>query len=330
MAHVSEIRIFAATISATPLDEAYQGGTYFFVPMSTYTKQPLRVDEQIEMLKRRGLHFDDESAAIEKLKVISYFRLANYWKPMESDKQRHVFKADSKFADVVALYDFDKELRSLIFSAVQSIEIALRTKVVQIVSSEHGPFWFAEEALFSHSSIFSLCLARIKSELERSKEDFLLEHFVRYDEPPYPPAWKTLEVTSLGTLSKLYCNLSDNHLKKRIAKELGLPQHLYLESWIKSLSVLRNCVAHHARIWNRKYPWKPQLPRKLPHSWIEGKGVLQEKLYAQLCCIAYLMDAIQPDNTFKLRLKELLADHPIVDVAAMGFTKGWHDEALWA
>ncbi|WP_353955686.1 hypothetical protein [uncultured Odoribacter sp.] len=35
-------------------------------------------------------------------------------------------------------------------------------------------------------------------------------------------------------LSKLYCNLSDNNLKKQIARELGLPQHLYLESWIKN------------------------------------------------------------------------------------------------
>lgn len=86
---------------------------------------------------------------------------------------------------------------------------------------------------------------------ETLKRRFLIEHYAKYDTPPYPPAWKTLEVSSFGTLSKLYCNLSDNNLKKQIARELGLPQHLYLESWIKSLSVLRNCIAHHARIWNR-------------------------------------------------------------------------------
>lgn len=87
------------------------------------------------MLKNRGLLFDDEQAAVECLKIISYFRLANYWKPMESDKVNHVFKPKSKFENVVTLYNFDKELRTLIFSAIQSIEIALRTKVIQIVSS---------------------------------------------------------------------------------------------------------------------------------------------------------------------------------------------------
>lgn len=283
----------------------------------------------MSMLKNRGLLFDDEQAAVECLKIISYFRLANYWKPMESDKMNHVFKPKSKFENVVTLYNFDKELRTLIFSAIQSIEIALRTKVIQIVSSNCGAFWFADESLFSNVTIFSKCLSNIEEELKRSKEDFLIEHFAKYDTPPYPPAWKTLEVSSFGTLSKLYCNLADNNLKKQIAREFGLPQHLYLESWIKSLSVLRNCIAHHARIWNRKYPWKPQLPKKLQNPWIQNKAVSQEKLYAQLCCVAYLMDAIRPSNNFKRNLKALLSEYSIVDSAAMGFPKLWYNEPLW-
>lgn len=220
-------------------------------------------------------------------------------------------------------------MRTLIFSAIQSIEIALRTKVIQIVSSNCGAFWFADESLFSNTKIFSKCLSNIEEELKRSKEDFLIEHYAKYDTPPYPPAWKTLEVSSFGTLSKLYCNLSDNNLKKQIARELGLPQHLYLESWIKSLSVLRNCIAHHARIWNRKYPWKPQLPKKLQNPWIQDKVISQEKLYAQLCCIAYLLDTICPNNCFKKNLKKILSEYSIVDVAAMGFPKLWYNEPLW-
>ena len=108
----------------------------------------------------------------------------------------------------------------------------------------------------------------------------------------------------------------------------GLPQHLYLESWIKSLSVLRNCIAHHARIWNRKYPWKPQLPKTLQNPWIHGR-VSQEKLYAQLCCVAYLMDVIRPDNDFKQKLKALLRAYTLVDTAAMGFSESWQSEPLW-
>ena len=273
--------------------------------------------------------FDNEQEAVEYLKIISYFRLASYWKPMENDKLKHIFKPNSKFENVVTLYNFDKELRTLIFSAIQSIEIALRTKIIQIVSSNYGAFWFTEKSLFTNTTIFSKCLLNIEEELKRSKEDFLIEHFAKYDNPPYPPAWKTLEVSSFGTLSKLYCNLADNNLKKQIARELGLPQHLYLESWIKSLSVLRNRIAHHARIWNRKYPWKPQIPQKLQSPWIQNSTISHEKLYAQLCCIGYLLNAIHPNNNFKQKLKILLSKYSIVDISAMGFPKLWYNEALW-
>lgn len=46
---------------------------------------------------------------------------------MESDKMNHVFKPKSRFENVVTLYNFDRDLRTLIFSVIQSIEIALRT-----------------------------------------------------------------------------------------------------------------------------------------------------------------------------------------------------------
>ena len=58
----------------------------FYAPMVTYAKQSLSIADQMEILKSRGILFDDEQAAIECLKIISCFRLANYWKPMESDK----------------------------------------------------------------------------------------------------------------------------------------------------------------------------------------------------------------------------------------------------
>ena len=65
--------------------------------MRTYIKRPLEIQEQIEILKERGLIFLNEESATNKLKQISYFRLANYWKPMEQDKILHTFKPQSTF-----------------------------------------------------------------------------------------------------------------------------------------------------------------------------------------------------------------------------------------
>jgi len=54
---------------------------------------------------------------------------------------------------------------------------------------------------FNNYSIYQTCLDNIQVELDRSKEEFLQEHFIKYDTPSMPPVWKTLEVVSFGTLS---------------------------------------------------------------------------------------------------------------------------------
>lgn len=297
--------------------------------MRTYTKRPLEIHEQIAALKERGLVFLQEENAINRLKQVSYFRLANYWKPMEQDKNQHTFKPQSTFENALSLYYFDKELRNLLFSSIQTIEIALRTKMIHHVSLQYGPFWFADNDVFADQNIFNKCLDNLQNELKRSKEDFIYEHYAKYDNPIYPPAWKTLEVSSLGTLSKLYCNLSDIKLKKKIAREFGLPQHIYLESWVKSLSVLRNCIAHHARLWNRKFPWKPQLPKKLSSNWINNTAIQQEKLYSQLCCINYLLKGLSDNTELSSKIQLLLEQYPNIDISAMGFPENWKEEPLW-
>jgi abortive infection bacteriophage resistance protein len=136
-----------ATNSATlPADQRTRAELLFYISME-YTKQPIDFPQQLELLKERGLIVSNDADALKQLGIISYFRLANYLRPMESDKQTHNFKPNSSFDNALSLYYFDKELRALIFTAVQSIEIALRTKVIHYVSLKYGAFWFADENL---------------------------------------------------------------------------------------------------------------------------------------------------------------------------------------
>lgn len=190
-------------------------------------------------------------------------------------------------------------------------------------------FWFTDPALAFNVTLFSANLIHIKTEISRSKEDFIQEHFAKYASPDVPPAWKALEVVTFGTLSKLYFNLNDNEIKKVIASEFHLPHRKFLDSWIKSMAVLRNIIAHHARLWNRNFPSIPLLPHRLPYSWVETSGLMTQKLYPQLCVLAYLENAIHPLNTFVGDLKRLLCRYPNVDVSAMGFPPDWENQPLW-
>ena len=162
------------------------------------------------------------------------------------------------------LYRFDAELRNLLFSAIQLIEISLRAKIINRFSLAHGAFWFIDPTMAIDQHKYSDNLNTLERELARSKDDFIQEHFVKYGHDKFPPTWKLLDLTSFGTLTKLYFNFADRRVKKQIARSYGVPQHEILESWMKAVNTLRNACAHHNRIWNRIMPVMPQIPTNHP------------------------------------------------------------------
>lgn len=294
-----------------------------------YAKVPLSVADQISLLKDRGLTISDDTYAKEQLSIISYFRLADYLRPFEKDHTLHTFKSDATFERAVTLYYFDKELRALIFTAIQSIEIALRSKMINHCALKYGAHWFMDFKWFRKRSIFMSTLEKIKGDVERSKEEYIKAYYKDYSSPILPPAWKTLEVITFGSLSKMYENLKEKIIKRDIARALHVPTHLILENWIQCTAVMRNLCCHHNRVWNRSFAIKPQLPKRLPGKWITATEVRPTKLYWQLCIFQYLEDAIHPKNTFRQQLKCLLTKYPSVDVTAMGFPTDWKETVLW-
>ena len=118
---------------------------------------------------------------------------------MQSDKVNHVFKPSSRFEDVVAFYSFDSELRLLVFNAIERVEIALRTRMINHLSHEVDPWWFENFSIFKNSSAFAENLQSIDRDLKHSKEVFIDQHYQKYHaDRRRPPAWKTLEVVSFG------------------------------------------------------------------------------------------------------------------------------------
>ena len=115
-------------------------GLRFLYGYMNYDKQPINIDEQLALLQNRGLMIEDVATAKLQLRNISYFRIASYLRYIEQDRQHHLYKSGNTFEQAINLYLFDKELRQLIFKAIQDIEISLRTKMIQVFSMEHGTF----------------------------------------------------------------------------------------------------------------------------------------------------------------------------------------------
>ena len=298
-----------------------------------YHKPTIPVKDQIQLLKSRGLLMGDESLAEHYLNNISYYRLAGYWWPMQADKVNHLFKTNSRFEDVVALYSFDSELRLLLFNAIKRIEIGLRTRMINHLAHEVDPWWFENPSIFKNKLAFAVNLKAIDRDLKNSKEVFIRQHYQKYHaDSRRPPAWKTLEVVSFGLLSKLYGNLGSHiESKDTIAKEINTVNHTFLRTWLQSLSQIRNICAHHGRLWNKNLPGRPKLLPRPPAPWLTLVPPVSQHhaLYVHVCCMKYLLDAISPGHRFTLKLKTLFCKYPSVDLDALGFSKIWDKEPLW-
>ena len=296
-----------------------------------YDKKTFTIDEHIQQLRERGLSITDDVLARHYLTHVSYYRLAGYWWPMQIDKEKHEFKANSKFEDAVSLYNFDRELRILLFDVIEKIEISLRTKLIYHLSHEFDPWWFQNTTVFQNSGALIETLASIKVEIDRSKDIFIKEHKQKYkDDLRFPPAWKTLELASFGSLSKLYGNLKNTTKSKdTIARELGAVNHTFLPSWLQSIAQIRNYCAHHSRLWNRNLPGTPKLLPKPPYRWVNDVPTDTSKLYMHLCIMRYLINIIAPENSFSVKLQELLSKYLSVDPNALGMKPDWAKEPLW-
>lgn len=312
-----------------PLEQGAQGGLFTFIAMSklAYTKPALSYLEQLNQLKDRGLLITDEAKTLHLLENISYYRLSGYWYPLLIDKNNHLFKPGSNFETAFLLYCFDRELRALIISELEKIEVSIRAKMIHILSDAHGPFWFNDITLFKDSNKFQKTLSKIHEEYQRSDEEFI-KAFKRKYSDPFPPAWMALEITSLGSLSKLFSNLNTPIQKRAIAKFYGLADGVF-EKWLHSIVYLRNVCAHHTRLWNRNMSISPQAPKTTTNTWITDKNVRTNKTYFMLCMIRYLLQTVNPNTTFSDRLKQLFAKYPNVDAKAMDFPINWEREPLW-
>ena len=103
--------------------------------MQVYNKKPLTIEQQISKLENRGLGFNDKALAANFLSNISYYRLRAYTYPFQDntdpDNDHCFIRKNVFFKDIIDLYCFDRRLRSLVFNALEKIEVAARTKIQQ-------------------------------------------------------------------------------------------------------------------------------------------------------------------------------------------------------
>ena len=165
----------------------------------------------------------DQNIAHHFLSNISYYRLRAYTYPFQNNEgtaeYHHFIRKDIQFEQIIDIYTLDRELRSLVFTAIEEVEVGVRAKLVQIYSeATNNSHWYEDAQLFSNAHIYNTLHKDIIREVDRSNEDFIKHYKKKYASPCNPPAWMALEVISLGTLSRIYASLNKDATKKQIGR----------------------------------------------------------------------------------------------------------------
>ena len=304
-------------------------------------KPAYSVSDQIALLKKRGMIFKDETKDCECLKKISYYRLKGYWWDVQSDTVLHLFQPNIYFEDIIERYDFDRQLRIILFDAVEQIEIALRTKMIYHLSIAYNGLWYLNPTLFD-TTIISIngksktahlfALDELKKEFDRSQEIFIKDQQHRYPGQDVD-AWKILEVASMGTLSKLYKSLKNQLPEKAlISNEMGLNSPPDFGGWLEAISYIRNIIAHHSRLWSRTMVKRPRMQLNNPAGqWFAHplKPAQLNKPFSIISCMVYLCGYLSHSEDIKQQIIKLINDYPLIPIYKYGFFNNWRNEPLW-
>ena len=290
-----------------------------------YIQPQISVTEQIRLLKSEGLVFTDENRAQHILENISLFRMKSYLTPLRLPGIR-TFKPGANFDEAYNLYKFDSELRKMICSEMEKIEISISTQLSLIMGDEAGIYWFEDSSNFRDTNRHAGLLSSLEAELRRSDDDAIVAFQQRYSNE-FPPSWMTFEVSSFGTLSMMYRWLKAGHARRKVARFYGLTDTI-MESWLHSIVYVRNICAHHSRLWNRRLSINALIPRRTHLPFINIPGDTK-RVYYIMSILLYFLQTVNPRNTFAARFKSLLGRYPNVNVSAMGFPSNWQDEKLW-
>lgn len=284
-------------------------------------KPPLSRENQLSLMQRRGLVVDDRDAALELLSEVNYYRLRGYWLTYWEDG---AFKPGTTFELIQDTYRLDQELRHWLWQAIEPIEIKARTSFAYHVSMTCGACAYRDSSFFKSRTDHEKSLANIQREIDLAYADGV--PCVKHNMDKYGelPLWAAVEVTTLGTLSRLYGNLkssaasaSHKDPRKLIAAEFGTKPET-LKSWLRHLTYIRNICGHHNRFYNRMITMQPKLLR------CDAK-YSSKKEFPTFLVLMRLYEGQWNAEWKELMsgLDRILAAHTYVPIEPMGFPKDW-------
>lgn len=169
----------------------------------------LTYKEQLDnLIDKKQLMINNKEFALAKLQDIGYYSLIDGYKNLFYNPMIRKYEPDTTFEDIVALYDFDKNLRTLIFENICSIEQKIRSLIsyhfCETYSENQDDYLNPHN--YNNTNKNNPGIQRLVSILSKEAISSTEHAYVVYQRNTYGnvPLWVVLNTLTLGQTSKMY------------------------------------------------------------------------------------------------------------------------------
>ena len=215
------------------------------------------IEEQIEILKSKGLKFKNKENAKHILLRENYYYLTEEYENVfmdlkRSTEKKDVFMPDTYFEELYAIYNMDREFRNLIFDYINLIETHVKSYVSYTFSKKYGYKDYLKRENFIEGKKFDKNVNKLLNEIEKNRNrNFKTpgSNEKKYlDENGILPLWVLVKAFTFGNITNFY-GLMKMQEKEEVAK-LYKSNPYSLSQYLKMLNIVRNICAHGDILFN--------------------------------------------------------------------------------
>ena len=278
-------------------------------------KQPTKYEAQVSILKGRGCIINDEEFCKEQLSSINYYRISAYFLPFKKDDGS--YEPGTSFEKIYRIYEFDRKLRNIIYSAIEVIEVSFRTRISYLHANKYGPLGYLEPKNFSNRHNSSKFESNINREIDNNKKVLFVKHHIQKYNSEFP-IWVIIELFTFGMISYFYNDLKTSD-QKEIAKQYNA-NYKDIKSWLRCLTDIRNICAHYGRLYYRIFSASP--------SGFKLSEIDKRRLWPILLILKNLYPNYEKwNNEFIPMILELFKDYESdISLYHIAFPKDWDIE----
>ena len=210
-------------------------------------KQFKNLDEQIEILKYKGLIINNVEYTRNILLRENYFFISGYRHLFMKSSTDKTYKKGTTFEELYSLFLFDRTLRNILFKNLLIIENNLKSISSYQLSKRYGykEKDYLKEKNFTNNPEKKRQVNDLIKKMKRqirsnSRENTATMHYI--SNYGYIPLWILVKVLSFGIVSEMYSVLKVED-QKEIAEVYGIDYQNMLV-YLPILSNYRNLCAH--------------------------------------------------------------------------------------